>query len=103
MYTPQTGWRSIQIIKSSKLCTGFSFLEEGLYSYCSRGEMERRHRGLDSAAVQGHVRSCDTLNFGGMLRHRCTRSAIACSSTSSLGHTARGRGLRLVLNINHCL
>ena len=43
LYTPQTMERYIQIIRSNPGCTGFSYLEEGLNSYCTRAEIERTH------------------------------------------------------------
>lgn len=42
-YTPQTSQRFMRIILSHRLCRGFSFLEEGLHSYCTRQEIERIH------------------------------------------------------------
>jgi hypothetical protein len=42
-YTPQTMEHIAQVIKNSPACNGFSFIEEGLYSYCTREEMDGRH------------------------------------------------------------
>ena len=41
LYTPQTMEHIAQVLKNSRACRGFSFIEEGLYSYCSRAEMDR--------------------------------------------------------------
>ena len=43
LYTPQTMEHVAQVLKNSRACSGFSFIEEGLYSYCSRAEIERTH------------------------------------------------------------
>lgn len=43
LYTPQTMERYIQVIRSHAGCAGFSYLEEGLNSYCTRAEIERTH------------------------------------------------------------
>jgi len=42
-YTPQTMEHIAQVLKNSPACNGFSFIEEGLYSYCTREEMDARH------------------------------------------------------------
>jgi len=42
-YTPQTMEHIAQVVKNSPACSGFSFIEEGLYSYCTREEMDARH------------------------------------------------------------
>jgi hypothetical protein len=43
LYTPQTMEFFIQILRTSRWCAAFSFIEEGLYSYCTRAEIERIH------------------------------------------------------------
>ncbi len=43
LYTPQTMQPLVQVLKSHPRCEGFSFLEEGLNSYCTRTEIERTH------------------------------------------------------------
>ena len=43
LYTPQTMEHIAQVLKNSRACSGFSFIEEGLYSYCSRAGMARTH------------------------------------------------------------
>jgi hypothetical protein len=43
LYTPQTHQRFHQALRRHPRCAGFSFLEEGLNSYCTRDEIERTH------------------------------------------------------------
>ena len=43
LYTPQTMEHIAQVLKNSRACDGFSFIEEGLYSYCSHAEIDRIH------------------------------------------------------------
>lgn len=43
LYTPQTMEPNIQVLKNSRACAGFSFIEEGLHSYCTRAQIERSH------------------------------------------------------------
>jgi hypothetical protein len=43
LYTPQTMEHVAQVLKNNPACSGFSFIEEGLYSYCTREEIERTH------------------------------------------------------------
>ena len=59
-YTPQTGQRFIQIIKSSPRCAGFSYLEEGLGTYLTREELEKidrtkRATWLDRISYAGRI------------------------------------------------
>jgi hypothetical protein len=61
LYTPQTLERFIQIVRSHRGCRGFSFLEEGLYSYCTRAEIARTHPRM-------RIRLGDRLGYGRRVR-----------------------------------
>jgi len=62
LYLPHALERAFQLLRSHPGCTGFSYLEEGLYSYCTRAEMDRIHpppriRRGDRLAFSGRVRA----------------------------------------------
>jgi hypothetical protein len=61
LYTPQTRERFIQIVRSHRRCRGFSLLEEGLYSYCTRAEIARTHPPM-------RIRLGDRLGYGRRVR-----------------------------------
>lgn len=60
-YTPQTSQRFMQLLMSHPLCTGFSFIEEGLGSYKTRDQVDRSE---PPRALSRWDRVC----FGGRLR-----------------------------------
>lgn len=69
LYTASTMERYIQVLRSHHLCAGFSFLEEGLYSYCTRDEMDRTHprmriRRWDRAGFLGRIRAARFFDAG---------------------------------------
>lgn len=61
LYTPHTLERAFQAVRSHRRCAGFSFLEEGLFSYCTRAEM-------DAILPPPRIRRGDRLAFGGRVR-----------------------------------
>lgn len=58
LYLPQTVERALQALRSHPRCAGFSFLEEGLFSYCTSVEM-------DQIVPPPRIRRGDRLAFGG--------------------------------------
>ena len=80
-YTPLTGWRSHQVIKTSPLCAGFSFLEEGLNSYCTREEIEAIHptqvaRFWDKVGYRNRIGNASFFDEGHTKAYGTTRAAF---------------------------
>jgi len=42
LYVPQTSIISVRLLLSHKLCSGFSIMEEGLLSYCSEEDVDKK-------------------------------------------------------------
>lgn len=78
LYTPQTMEHIAQVLKNSSACSGFSFIEEGLYSYCTREQIERSHpprrpRRWERLAYRNRIRASrffDTGNTAAYGLHR---------------------------------
>lgn len=69
LYTPQTLEHLVQILRTSRLCAGFSYIEEGLNSYCTLAEIERTHppaqpRVLERVAYRNRIRGAHFFDKG---------------------------------------